>query len=50
MWRELEYDLDDAWHARGLDIATRRRVQARLAHAAYSTPAMPPALYWAVDN
>ncbi len=50
MWRELEYDLDDAWRARGLNVATRRRVRLSAANAAYRRPAVLPVLYGAVDR
>ena len=50
MWRELEYDLDEAWHARGLNVAARRRMRLSAAHAAYRMPAVLPALYSAVDR
>jgi len=50
MWRELEYDLDEAWHARGLNVAVRRRMRLSAAHAAYRMPAVLPVLYRAVDR
>jgi FkbM family methyltransferase len=50
MWRELEYDLDDAWHARGLNVAMRRRMRLAAARTAYRMPAALPLLYNAVDR
>jgi FkbM family methyltransferase len=49
-WRELEYDLDDAWRTLGLGVAARRRALHSLAQTAYRVPALLPALYSAYDH
>ena len=50
MWPELEYDLDEAWHALGLNIATRRRLRNSLVGTVNRVPAVLPAIHRAVHR
>jgi FkbM family methyltransferase len=50
MWRELEYDLDEAWHALGLNMAMRQGLRRSVLGAARRVPAVLPALDLAFDQ
>jgi FkbM family methyltransferase len=50
MWPELEYDLDEAWRALGLNIASRRRIRRTVVDAVNRAPAVLPAIHSVVHQ
>ena len=50
MWPELEYDLDEAWRALGLNIATRRRIRRSMVDVVNRAPAVLPTIHSAVHQ
>jgi FkbM family methyltransferase len=50
MWPELEYDLDDAWRALGLNIASRRHIRRALVDAVNRAPRAVSAVHSVVHQ
>jgi hypothetical protein len=50
MWPELEYDLDEAWRALGLNIASRRRIRRSMVDVVNRAPAVLPAIHSVVHQ
>jgi FkbM family methyltransferase len=50
MWPELEYDLEEAWRALGLNIAARRRIRRSVVDLVNRSPAVVPAIHSVVHQ